>query len=215
MQKVHKLMQKIFIFGDSIAYGAWDPAGGWVERLRQWMFTTTQDEYNLGTFLYNLSIVGDTTADLLKRFTPEIEARQPGDIIFLATGINDAQFINGQPLTTPAAVCTHVRTLIQRARACAPLLCWVGLTPVDDARTTPLPWMPDRAYRNATVAVFEAAIKRTVSEEAIPYIDLVSAWTADSAYQHLLMDGIHPNAAGHAQICERIKAFLQQHGPDT
>ena len=62
-------MQKIFIFGDSIAYGAWDPAGGWVERLRQWLFVTTRDEYNLGTFLYNLSIVGDTTADLLKQFT--------------------------------------------------------------------------------------------------------------------------------------------------
>jgi hypothetical protein len=78
-------MKKIFIFGDSIAYGAWDPEGGWVERLRQWLFVTTRDEYNLGTFLYNLSIVGETTADLLKRFTTEIEARQPGDIIFFAT----------------------------------------------------------------------------------------------------------------------------------
>jgi len=208
-------MQKIFIFGDSIAYGAWDPAGGWVERLRQWLFVTTRDEYNLGTFLYNLSIMGDTTADLLKRFTPEIEARQPGDMIFFAAGINDAQFVNGRPLATPAAVCTNVRTLIQRARAYAPLLCWVGLTPVDDARTTPLPWMPDRAYRNATVAVFEAAIKRTVAEEAIPYLDLFSAWTTDRAYRDLLVDGIHPNAAGHAQICEHIKAFLQRHGSAT
>ena len=95
-------MQKIFIFGDSIAYGAWDPEGGWVERLRQWLFVTTRDEYNLGTFLYNLSIVGDTTADLLKRFTTEIEARQQGDIIFFAAGINDAQFVNGRQMATPA-----------------------------------------------------------------------------------------------------------------
>ena len=88
-------MQKIFIFGDSIAYGAWDPAGGWVERLRQWLFVTTRDEYNLGTFLYNLSVVGDTTTDLLKRFLPEIEARQSGDMIFFAAGLNDAQFVDG------------------------------------------------------------------------------------------------------------------------
>jgi lysophospholipase L1-like esterase len=187
MQKVHKPMQKIFIFGDSIAYGAWDPAGGWVERLRQWLFVTTRDEYNLGTFLYNLSIVGDTTADLLKRFTPEIGARQSGDIIFFAAGINDAQFVNGRPMATPAAVCTNVRTLIQRARAFAPLLCWVGLTPVDDAHTTPLPWMPDRAYRNATVAVFDAAIKRTVAEESTPYIGsspLEMRQLIDSKRQH-------------------------------
>jgi lysophospholipase L1-like esterase len=159
--------------------------------------------------------VGDTTADLLKRFTPEIGARQSGDMIFFAVGLNDAQFVNGRPLTTPAAVCTNVRTLIQRARACAPRLCWVGLTPVDDARTTPLPWMPDRAYRNATVAVFEAAIKQTAAAEAIPYLDLFSAWTTNQTYRHLLLDGIHPNAAGHAQICERIKTFLQQHGSTT
>jgi lysophospholipase L1-like esterase len=86
---------------------------------------------------------------------------------------------------------------------------------VDDARTTPIPWMPDWVYRNATVAEFDAAIKETAAAAAIPYIEIFCAWTADRAYQHLLFDGIHPNAAGHAQICERIKAFLQRHGPDT
>ena len=86
-------MHKIFVFGDSIAYGAWDPAGGWVERLRQWVFSTTRGDYNRGTFLYNLSIVGETTADLRKRFPTELVARQPepGDLIVFATGINDHQ----------------------------------------------------------------------------------------------------------------------------
>jgi lysophospholipase L1-like esterase len=205
-------MQKIFIFGDSIAYGAWDLEGGWVERLRQWLFETTREDYNLGTFLYNLSIVGDTTADLLKRFTPEIEARQPGDLIVFAAGINDAQYVHGRPIATPADVCTNVRALIQRARAFAPLLGWVGLTPVDESRTAPIPWMPDRAYRQATVALFDAAIRQTAAEEGIDFIDLFQVWTADQAYRHLLLDGIHPNAAGHAQIAERLKEFFQRRG---
>ena len=109
--------------------------------------------------------------------------------------------MNGQQMATPAEVCANVR-------ACAPLLCWVGLTPVDESRTTPIPWMPERAYRNATIAVFDAAIKQAAAAEAIPYIDLFTAWTADRAYPQLLLDGIHPNAAGHAQICTRIKEFL-------
>lgn len=208
-------MHKIFIFGDSIAYGAWDPEGGWVERLRRWVFGTTQGDYNVGTFLYNLSVVGETTADLLKRFTPELEARQHGDIIVFAAGINDAQLVNGRQIATPADVCANVRALIQRARACASLLCWVGLTPVDEARTTPLPWMPERAYRNATIAVFDAAIKQTAAAEAIPYIDLFHAWSADKAYAQLLLDGIHPNAAGHEQIYERLKAFLLESTDDV
>jgi lysophospholipase L1-like esterase len=57
--------------------------------------------------------------------------------------------------------------------------------------------MPERAYRNATIAVFDAAIKQTAAAEAIPYIDLFHAWSADKAYAQLLLDGIHPNAAGH------------------
>ena len=102
-------MNTIFIFGDSIAYGAWDPEGGWVERLRQWVFGTTRGEYNRGTFLYNLSIVGDTTAELLKRFPTELEARQPapGALIVFAAGINDAQFVHGQPMATPADIGTN------------------------------------------------------------------------------------------------------------
>jgi lysophospholipase L1-like esterase len=207
-------MQKLFIFGDSIAYGAWDPAGGWVERLRQWMFVTTRGDYNLGTFLYNLSIVGETTADLLRRFPAEMAARQPGDLIVFAAGINDAQDVDGQPLVTPEEVGATVRTLVQRARAWAPRLCWIGLTPVDESRTLPIPWMPDRSYRNARVAAVDAAIQQTAAAEALPYLDLFSAWTADQAYPHRLLDGIHPNAAGHVQLCEQVKAFLQGQGLD-
>jgi len=207
-------MQKIFVFGDSIAYGAWDPQGGWVERLRQWVFATTRGEYNLGTFLYNLSVVGETTAELLRRFPAEIAARQSGDLLVFAAGINDAQFVQGRPLTTSQAVRSTVRALIRQARAFAPRVCWVGLTPVEEARTTPIPWMPDRAYRNATVEEVDAAIKQTAADEAVPYLDLFSAWTANRAYPQLLWDGIHPNTAGHAQICEGVKAFLPQHGLD-
>jgi acyl-CoA thioesterase-1 len=207
-------MIKIFIFGDSIAYGAWDPEGGWVERLRQWLFGTTRGDYNRGTFLYNLSIVGETTAELRKRFPTELAARQPApeDLIVFATGINDTQFVQDQPIATPTDVCTHVRALLQQARTWTPRLCWVGLTPVDDARTTPIPWMPDRAYRNAIVAEFEAAIRQTAAAAAIPYIELFRPWTADRGYPQLLCDGIHPNAAGHARIYERMKTFLQLQG---
>ena len=74
----------------------------------------------------------------------------------------------------------------------------------------PIPWMPDRAYRNATIAVVDAAIKRTAAEASIPYLDLFQAWTTAGPYQQLLHDGIHPNAAGHAQIYACITAFLHQ-----
>jgi lysophospholipase L1-like esterase len=130
-----------------------------------------------------------------------------------AVGINDTQYVHGRPLTTPAAVCTTVRSRLLQARAYAPRLCWVGLTPVDEARTTPIPWMQERSYRHAVVAEVNAAIQRTVTDAAVPYLDLFSVWTANGAYPQLL-DGIHPNAAGHAQLCAQVTAFLQRQGLD-
>ena len=50
--------------------------------------------------LSDLSIVGDTTADLLTRFPTEIAARQPGDLIVFAAGMNDAQCVNGRQIAT-------------------------------------------------------------------------------------------------------------------
>lgn len=73
----------------------------------------------LRAFLYNLSIVGDTTADLLKRFTAEIEARQSGDIIFFAAAINDTQFVNGRPLHRPAGILKSLALLRLQSSVCA------------------------------------------------------------------------------------------------
>jgi hypothetical protein len=57
-----------------------------------------------------------TTAELRKRFPTELAARQPApeDLIVFATGINDTQFVQDQPIATPTDVCTHVRALLQR-----------------------------------------------------------------------------------------------------
>ena len=59
--------QTICIFGDSIAWGASDlEFGGWVARLRNYLETEKYD-----SSIYNCSISGDSTQDLLKRFSNE------------------------------------------------------------------------------------------------------------------------------------------------
>ena len=83
---------------------------------------------------------------------------------------------------------------------------------MEESRTTPIPRMPDRAYRHATVAVVDATIKRTAADASIPSSDFFKTWTADRAYRHRLRDGMHPHAAGHAQIYGRITDFLHSRG---
>ncbi|MBU4000173.1 SGNH/GDSL hydrolase family protein, partial [Patescibacteria group bacterium] len=87
-------MPQILVFGDSIAYGAWDKEGGWVERLK--VFTNRKAISSGLEFycaVYNLAIDGDYTRTLLKRL--ESETKQRADVgqetIFVfAIGKNDA-----------------------------------------------------------------------------------------------------------------------------
>ncbi len=76
----------IYIFGDSIAWGANDyEKGGWAERLKS--------HYMRNDVIYNLGVLSDNTEDLLKRIGAELAVREEADLIIFAIGINDSQYV--------------------------------------------------------------------------------------------------------------------------
>ena len=87
---------EILIFGDSITCGYWDLKGGWVQKLKEKIdkksLSFPKDFYYN---LYNLSIDGNTTAELLKRFEFETKQRLINEetINNFAIGINDSCFV--------------------------------------------------------------------------------------------------------------------------
>src|SRR5208283_3261830 len=107
----------ILVFGDSIAYGAWDKDGGWVQRLRKFLDAKNLSDPNSYFLLYNLGISGDNTEKLLGRIDPEIRARleenKPLAIIF-AIGTNDSQFVMNQNNNgvSPVQFAENMRALI-------------------------------------------------------------------------------------------------------
>ena len=67
-------MIEVFIFGDSIGCGKYDKKGGWACRLTEFIYSRKK-----GTLVYNLSIDGNITEDLLKRFENEVKNRVDGE----------------------------------------------------------------------------------------------------------------------------------------
>ncbi len=68
-------MSQILIFGDSNTYGAWDPDGGWVARLRKFADEKNMEGKDYFVLVYNLGIDGDDTSGVLKRIESETVAR--------------------------------------------------------------------------------------------------------------------------------------------
>lgn len=205
---------EILVFGDSVAYGAWDAAGGWVQRLKGDLDATMQADPKIDNLLYNLSFSGSTTDMLLKRVDSEIRNRliegEPMAVVF-AMGINDSAFFTdrNENWVNRKRFAENLRSLLKIARRYTQHVIFVGLTPVDESKTAPIPWVEFMNYRNEYVREYDAEIRRMCKENGIPFMDLLGA-LSKTDYGPLLDDGVHPNARGHKRIFEIAKAYLEE-----
>lgn len=203
---------QILVFGDSITYGAWDKEGGWAQRLKKFLDKKTLSGPETYFLVYNLGVAGDTTKDLLKRF--EFETRQrfweDGEtIIIFAIGLNDSQFIHSQNSlqTPPERFKENIQELANLAQKFTQKIIFIGFTPVDESKTTPLPWNIDKSYKNENIQNYNEIIKLFCRENSLLFIEIFEHWIK-MGYKSLLEDGLHPNSAGHQRIFETIKDFL-------
>ena len=191
----------ILIFGDSITWGAYDPEqGGWATRLRNYFEAKDND-----TDVYNLGVSGDTTADLLNRIEIEVKSREP-DLIIFAIGINDAQFIhstNGLHVSLDEFQ-QNLAKLLSVAKKFTDKVVFVGLTKVDESKTTPIPWSTDKSYTNENIKRLDNAIEKFCEDNNLKFIQMENVVSNDD-----LIDGLHPNTKGHIKIFNRMKSELE------
>ena len=193
---------QIIVFGDSIAYGASDSEGGWVERLKE----------HLGgkAVIYNLSIPGESTETLLERF--ETEASQRADkntVIIIAVGINDLQFID--QMHDVLKILKHfkdnVSKLIRSANSLSTKVFFVGLTPLDEKKTNPISNDFENPYINKYVKEYNQLIRIACVKKKARFIDVFDSFIK-AKHEKLLEDGVHPNSDGHKLIFKLVKEAL-------
>ena len=206
-------MARILIFGASISYGKWDTEyGGWGQRLSNFLDKKNLSEPNFGCFVYNLGISGNTTEDLLERFEFETKQRmkEKGEIIpVFGIGTNDSAFLNSKNgfWVNSEKFKENIQILIKLARKFAQKIIFIGLTPVDESKTTPIPWDKDKSYKNEYISKYNEIVKSICQEKDIPFVEIFEEWLK-SNYKNLLEDGLHPNSQGHQKIFEGVKNFL-------
>lgn len=192
-------MATICIFGDSVAWGAWDlEKGGWVNRL--WLFFAEKD---VDSELYNLSIDGGTTKTILSRFEAEVKTRE-ADILIFQTGGNDAAYeqTEGSYLVPPDNFRINLNKIIQKAKKITDKIVFIGFNNVDETKTNPVPWR-DIFYTNQNIKKYGEILKDVCTQNKVLFLDCFGILENTD-----LDDGIHPNATGHQKIFEKVKNFL-------
>lgn len=198
----------ILVFGDSIASGRGEsPNIGWAGRLKKYF-----EPRGFHNCLFNLSIPGDTSTDLLKRFETETKARvkyfYPKDkfIILIAVGLNDSRGINSpnKLQTKPDLFRNNIGKIIKIAKKYTKHIAVVGLTPVDEKLTNPF----ETTYlTNKRVKECNQILKESAKKEKVKFIELFSK-IAKMNYQKLLVDGLHPNKKGYEEIYKIIVSSI-------
>ncbi|MEW5955088.1 MAG: SGNH/GDSL hydrolase family protein [Candidatus Micrarchaeota archaeon] len=209
---------QILVFGDCNVYGKWDVQGGWVQRMKSFL-----DEKHLAAnagdlsalngeycFVYSVGVDGEKTSDLLERF--EFEARQRvkrgGETIAVfELGVADSQFVQSKNAlrTPPEKFAENLRKLAGASKKMGFKTVFVGLTPVDERKTSPLAWNKDKHYKNEYVKKYDELLQKTCKQNKVSYIKLYDKITyAD------LQDGLHPNSKGHEKIFQTVKKQLTE-----
>lgn len=198
---------RIVVFGDSVAYGAWDSEGGWVDRLKRWAHQVTIEsagETKLQVF--NLGIGGDTSTGIARRIEAELAARQSASwplAVVISYGANDERTTDGTIETDLETFKATTRRIIAAAQKHTEKPIFVGSPRLVETVLT----FKGREYSDERLAAYEAAQREIVEAAGIPYVEIRSLFDNDNYYA---FDKIHPNNNGHVVIFEAVKAKLSE-----
>lgn len=210
-------MAVVLFFGDSIAFGAWDEAGGWVERIHKQVNKKVIDSNFLYyEHIYNLGICGDTTTSLLNRLEEEIVPRIRDEedtqyVVVFAIGINDSQInkTTGKSKVLLDTFKNNLAQLLQKSKKYSSKIIFISPTPVDEAMIQAEPSEPDQSYTNESIKKFHKILQEFCEEQHLLFIDVFNIWIGKD-YKELLIDGLHPNTKGHEEMYQMIFTALQE-----
>jgi lysophospholipase L1-like esterase len=204
-------MQAILCFGDSVTWGRGEtPNTGWVGRLKQKV--ESSGRYRA---VYNLGVCGDTSTDLLRRFSTECDARvrvnrrEDRFLILIAIGLNDSCWRggpkSGDVFATPKQFNSNVLKIIRLAKKYPAKVALIGVTSVDESRTVPY---ENTTFRNARIILFNDVLKQCAASEKLPFLDIYGAMSK-AKRASMLDDGLHPNKKGYAFLFAQIDGFIR------
>jgi len=207
----------LIVFGGSITLGAWDQRhGGWVDRLKTYLYGSdfrikTKDNFTVYSTM-NLGIGGNTTNEVIERFDNEMKQRESEDfkrtqhdIIIFAIGTSDSKYRYSKDNFGVKLddFKKNLNILLNKAHKYTKKVLFVGITKVDESKTSPIPWSKSTYYINKNIRQYNGIVKDFCQENDVFFIETFNLLDKDD-----LIDGLHPNSQGHQKVFRKVRDFL-------
>lgn len=211
-------MATIFVFGASIAFGAGDPQGGWVFRLRKNIDSQAENNSVSKNLVYNLGIPSETTVELLSRVDAEIKVRlrvNHTNVAIFSIGGNDAACVVNESRfrVPPDQFVDNVKRLVRIANLYCPIVLVQNLTPVVDSISGAHAGSA-RSKLNSYVDMYNDLLVSACDSSGAIVIDVHEQFTRLNPKSFLCNDGVHPNGRGHLLIARLVTSQLDYYLPE-
>lgn len=204
-------MSNICIFGDSIVQGVYgEYAPSWAEIIKMKFHET--DETHVATS----GISGEDSRGLLYRLEPTLWTMRACwssgiGCVVIAMGTNDAREIMDESTgefrmkVGISEFERNIRELVAVARGYSDSVVLVGLLHADETKTTMRSQGTGlmRRYRESTLRTYDETLRHAAESTGCLYVPL-----ADIVAPSDLPDGLHPSAAAHERMAEKVYPLL-------
>jgi lysophospholipase L1-like esterase len=200
---------RVLVFGDSIAYGAWDSKGGWVDRLKAKAHEfTLKDQDNNKLQIINLGIGGDTSGKVLHRLEAEIKARTsaswPFTFVF-AIGTNDARVVGSEVEVPVESFRKNLQEIIAISQKYTSNILFVGLPPLAVDNII----FKNFSYSDNDVKQYDDVLAQIAQNEGVACIPVRSHF-AEQKSECFTEDNLHPNDEGHELILGAVLLEIEK-----
>lgn len=196
-EKNNKRIKQCLLIGDSISYGEGaDDFKGWAYLINN----SLNDIYFINKAVRGYSAFNfkDTFEEYCKSFD--------ASTVIVALGMNDSALMDQKDYEPLATFEKHLNDFVSISKKYSKKLLFLGPTPVDESRTTPISWSNnDTRYLNSRLRIYTDKIKEIASKNNCPYLDLSNSLT-----NNLLFDGVHPTNEGHKKLAKIIERFINK-----
>lgn len=162
----------------------------------------------------NRGIGGQTTAQMLVRFYPDVVALEPA-VVVIHAGTNDIARNNGMQMFDMIAFNIMAMVDIAKAHRIKVVLC--ALTPINDYKRLPAqqgggPSIQSKSRPPADIRKLNAWLKGYATEVGAVYADYHAATVDADGYlaDADTADGLHPNASGYARMAPVAAAAIEK-----
>lgn len=170
--------------------------------------------------VYNAGVGSNTTALARSRFTKDVLAHKPR-VVVIQFGLNDAcvDVWKNPPATAPRISLTNyeanLRWLIGASREAniKPILMTTNplrwSSKMKELYSRP-PYRPDEpdGFDKPVLAAYNELVRKLAAELKVPLVDVHAAFS-EKQPDDLLLDGMHPNDAGHTIIAELLLPVIR------